>query len=183
MEVCLYSYGGADISEVPDCHLLRQMSSQLGPQILIQGLVSHEVTAYHSVFNLFLTRWIIAILSKGCKPNNLESHNSLKLSFINIRGLPFNFVECESFFESNSIDILTLCETNLDDPIDSVNFYMRGYLPLIGKDSITHMCDLAAYVKRGLPFERDLFPENSADSYLCFRLASLHSVSYFFFLY
>ena len=56
MEVCLYSYGGADISEVPDCHLLRQMSSQLGPQILIQGLVSHEVTAYHSVFNLFLTR-------------------------------------------------------------------------------------------------------------------------------
>ena len=60
---------------------------------------------------------------------------------------------------------------------------MRGYLPLIGKDSITHMRDLAAYVKRGLPFERDLFLENSADFYLCFRLASLHSVSYFFFLY
>ena len=30
---------------------------------------------------------------------------------------------------------------------------------------------------------RDLFLENSTDSYLCFRLASLHSVSYFFFLY
>ena len=30
---------------------------------------------------------------------------------------------------------------------------------------------------------RDLSLENSADSYLCFRLALLHSVSYFFFFY
>ena len=33
-----------------------------------------------------------------------------------------------------------------------------------------------------LPFARDLSLENSADSYLCFRLALLHSLSYFFFL-
>ena len=45
------------------------------------------------------------------------------------------------------------------------------------------MHDLAVYVKEGLPFARDLSLENSADSYLCFRLALLHSVSYFFFLY
>ena len=42
---------------------------------------------------------------------------------------------------------------------------------------------LAVYVKEGLPFAQDLSLENSADSYLCFRLALLHSVSYFFFLY
>ena len=60
---------------------------------------------------------------------------------------------------------------------------MRGYLPLIQKDSSTHMHGLAVYVKEGLPFARDLSLENSADSYLCFRLALLHSVSYFFFLY
>ena len=60
---------------------------------------------------------------------------------------------------------------------------MRGYLPLIRKDSSTHMHGLAVYVKEGLPFARDLSLENSADSYLCFRLALLHSVSYFFFLY
>ena len=58
-----------------------------------------------------------------------------------------------------------------------------GYLPLIRKDSGTHMHGLAVYVKEGLPFARDLSLENSADSYLCFRLALLHSVSYFFFLY
>ena len=38
--------------------------------------------------------------------------------------------------------------------------------------------------ERGLPFARDLSPENPADSYLCFWFwFLLHSVSYFFFLY
>ena len=45
------------------------------------------------------------------------------------------------------------------------------------------MHGLAVYVKEGLPFAWDLSLENSADSYLCFRLALLHAVSYFFFLY
>ena len=59
----------------------------------------------------------MAILSKACKPDNFESHNSLKLSFTNIRGLRSNFADCESFLESNSADILALCETNLDDEL------------------------------------------------------------------
>ena len=45
------------------------------------------------------------------------------------------------------------------------------------------MHGLAVYVKEGLPFARDLSLENFADSYLCFWLSLLHSVSYFFFLY
>ena len=125
----------------------------------------------------------MVILSKACKPDSSELHNSLKLSFTNIWGLCLNFVDCESFLESNSADILALCETNLDHSIDSGNFSVRGYLPLIQKDSSTHMHGLAVYVKEGLPFARDLSLENSVDSYLCFRLALLHSVSYFFFLY
>ena len=85
----------------------------------------------------------MTILSKACKPDNFESHNSLKLSFTYIRGLRSNFVDCESFLESNSPDILALCETNLDDSIDSGNFSVRGYLPLIRKDFSTHMHGLA----------------------------------------
>ena len=38
-------------------------------------------------------------------------------------------------------------------------------------------------MKERFPFARDLSLENYADSYLCFRLALLHSVPYFFFLY
>ena len=87
---------------------------------------------------------------------------------MNIRGLRLNFVDCESFLKSNSPDILALCETNLDDSIDSGNFSVRGYLPLIQKDSSTHMHGFTVYVKEGLPFARDLSLENSADSYLCF---------------
>ena len=123
----------------------------------------------------------MAVLPKACKPDNFESHNSLKLSFMNIRGLHSNFVDCESFLESNSPDILALYETNQDDSVDSENFSMRCYLPLIIKDSNTHMHGHAVYVKEGLPFALDLFLENSADSYLCIRLALFHSVSYFFF--
>ena len=44
------------------------------------------------------------------------------------------------------------------------------------------MHGLAVYVKEGIPFRQDLSLENSADSYLCIRVALLHSVSYFFFL-
>ena len=44
---------------------------------------------------------------------------------------------------------------------------MRGYLSLIRKDSSTHMHGLAVSVKEGLPFARELSPENSADSDLC----------------
>ena len=67
--------------------------------------------------------------------------------------------------------------------IDSGNSTVKGYLPLIRKDSISHIHGLAVYVKKGLPLSWDLSPENSADSSLCFRQALLHSVSYFFFLY
>ena len=62
---------------------------------------------------------------------DFDSYNSLKLNFTNILGLCSIFVDCESFLESNSPDILTLCETKLDGSIDSGNFFVRGYLPLI----------------------------------------------------
>ena len=125
----------------------------------------------------------MALLSKACKPDNFEFHNSLKLSYTNIWGLHLNFVDYESFLRSNSLDIPALCETNLDDSIHSGNFSVKGYLPLIQKDSSTHMHGLAVYVKEGFPFAWDLSLENSADSYLCFWVALLHSVSFFFFLY
>ena len=124
----------------------------------------------------------MAILSKTCKPDNFESCNSLKLNFTNFGGLSSNFVDCKFFLESNSPDILALCETNLDDSIDSGNFSVRGYLPLIQKNSNTHMHSLAVCVK-GLPFAWVLSLENSADSHSCFRLALLYSVPYFFFFY
>ena len=60
---------------------------------------------------------------------------------------------------------------------------MRVYLPLIREDSGTHMHGLAVYAKEGLSLARDLSLENSADSYLCIRLALLPSVSYFFSVY
>ena len=125
----------------------------------------------------------MAIFSKAFKLDNFESHISLKPTLTNIWDLHLNCVDCESFLEWNSPDILALCETNRDDSIDCDSLSVRGYLPLIWKDSSTHMHGLAVYVKEGLLLARDLSPEKSADSYYYFRLALLQSFSYFFFLY
>ena len=123
----------------------------------------------------------MVILSKRCKPDRFESHDSLNPSFMNNRGLLLNFVEYEPFLEWNSPDILARCEINLDNSIGSGNFSVTGHLPLIPKD--TRMYGLEVFVKERLPFTRGLSLENSADSHLCFRLGLLSSVSYFFFLY
>ena len=99
---------------------------------------------------------------------------------MNIRSLRSNFVEFDSFLESNSPDILALCEANLDDLIDSGSFSVRGYLPLIRKDFVTHMHGLAVYVKGGLSFERDFSLENCG-FLLMFSSSVIHSMPYFFF--
>ena len=111
----------------------------------------------------------MAILSKACNQIILNC-----TTLTNIRGLRSNFVDCKSFFESNSPDILALYETNLDDSIDSGNFSVRGYLLLIRKGSSTHIYGLAVYVKAGLPFAWNW--ENYANSYLfltCFNSLSV----------
>ena len=122
-------------------------------------------------------QWIMTILLKGCKPDNFGSGNYQKLSSTNIHGLRLNFVECESFLESS----LSWHSDSMWDKLGWLywfrKFSVTGYLPLIGKDSITHNHGLAVYVKEGLPFAQDLSPKNSMDSYLCFRLVLLYSVS------
>ena len=158
------------------------MSSQWGSQKLLQGLVSHELTTYISIFNLFKLSELWPYYQKYV--NQIILNNiTLKLSFTNIWGSHSNFFDCESFLELNSPGILALCEKNLDGSIDSGDFSMRGYLPLIWKDSSTNMYGLTVCVKEGLPFAWEISLENSADSYLCFRLTLFHSASYLFFLY
>ena len=56
----------------------------------------------------FLLKKNAMYFSKTCKPDNFELHNSLKLSFTNIRGLRLNFDDCESFLESVLLTFL-LC--------------------------------------------------------------------------
>ena len=90
-----------------------------------------------SIFNLFKLSELWPYYLKHVNQIILN-HNSLKLSFINIWGRRLNFVDCESSLESNSPDVIALCETNLDSSIDSGNFTVRGCLPLIRKDSSTH---------------------------------------------
>ena len=133
--------------------------------------MSHEFTDYLSIFNLFKLNELLPYYQKI--RDNFELQNSLKLRFTNIQVLRSNFVDCRFFLESDSPDIIALCEPNLADSIDSGNFSMRAYLPLIKKDSSTNMHGLTVNVKKGLPFAKDLSLENSADSNLRFQMALL----------
>ena len=158
------------------------MSSQWGSKKLLQGLVSHELAAYLFTFKLFKLNELW--------PYYQKHKNQIILNRTTLWSLALQIFEASvwilfivNLFLNQTTDILSLCETNLNDSIDSSNFSVRGYLSLIRKDSSTHMQGLTVYLKEGLPFARVLSLENSADSYLCFWLALLHSLSYFFFLY
>ena len=96
----------------------------------------------------------------------------LKLSFTNIRGLLSNFIGCKSFLELNSPDTLALCDTYLDDSIDSSNYSVRGYLILIRKDSLTHMHG----------FITGLISIKFCGFLLCFQLALLQCLTSFSFI-
>ena len=84
---------------------------------------------------------------------------------------------------TNLPDILALCEANLQDTVDSNSFIVRGYLPLICKDSFFHMHGYGVVVKEELPLALEISLETLGVSYMCFQLALLHSMSYLFFLH
>ena len=78
----------------------------------------------------------MVILSKGCKPENFESHNSLKLSFTNIRWL---FL-CQSpssslcaVFDSISSNIYQVLSIN-----PSANVFVSGDFNVHRKDWLTY---------------------------------------------
>ena len=104
---------------------------------------------------------ILEITWDVCYCFDLRS-DSYSLSPQTWQGVHLNFVDCESFLESNSPDILALCETNVDDSIDSGNFSLRAYLPLFGKDSSNHIHGLTVYMMEGLPYS-DLVVSVSID--------------------
>lgn len=55
-----------------------------------------------------------------------------------------------------SPDIVALCEPKLKESIDDPsNFTVRSYLPSILNDSVSHIHDLAAYMKEGCPLARE----------------------------
>ena len=118
----------------------------------------------------------MAIVSKERKPNNFESHNSLKLSFTNIRGLRLKFADCKSLLESNSPDILALCEAKL-----GFWQYLCQVLSFFNQKGFCYSyawsCSLC---EGGLPpFARDLSLENSADSCVFDRLYLTHCLTSF----
>ena len=118
-------------------------------------------------------------ISKGCKLDNSESFNFLKLSFRNIEDLRANFVHYYSFLESNFLTFLLYVRPGwlnwfwqfLCEELSSFNpkgfYYSYAWSRSLCKGRTSFYTWLSYYV--------------SSDTYLCFRLGLLQSVPHFFF--
>ena len=74
------------------------------------------------------------------KPNKKINSAPLNISYTNIRGFRTNYTHIQSFLANSSPDILAISETNLGPNINTkTDFLNSGYLPLVRKDSETHM--------------------------------------------
>ena len=82
-----------------------------------------------STFPFLKYRHKMAILSKGREPHDFELHN--------FKNLTYQYSSLRSNFVRMWISI------------DFGNLSLRGYLPLIRKESVTYMDGLAVYVKEG----------------------------------
>ena len=107
----------------------------------------------------------------------------LSTTCINTRGLRSNFSSVESYLLQSSPDLLALCETNLSSAVSSCDLSVDGYLPLIRKDSNSHMLGLGIYIRKNSPICRETRFESTDYSFMCFRLAPLHSITFLFVLY
>ena len=106
----------------------------------------------------------MAILSKACKQDKFPIRQFSKTQLYKYSRSSFKF-QSESFLESNSPDILALC-----DKLNRLwHFYVRDYLPVIQKDSATCMHSFAVYVKEGIPnyFIQCLASFSSINHLLC----------------
>ena len=127
------------------------LRSQKISQKLIQWLVSPELTVYLSIFNLSKLNELWPYYQKHINQVILNHTTLWSLALWIFEALVWILL-IVNLSLNNSPDILGLCESNLDDSIDSDSFSVRGYLPLIRKSSSTHIHGLALYVKEGLPY-------------------------------
>ena len=116
------------------------------------------------------------------KPDKSKSPPPLTICYTNVRGLRGNFTDLEAFMLKNKPDIFALCETNLHEDVLDADVQLPGYLPIHRKDS-GNMHGLGVYVKSNLPIAREYTLEDEKESFMCFRLALLHTTTYIFFLY
>ena len=115
-----------------------------------------------------------------------RANTSFNIAYTNIRGLRSKFHQVESFLSNrNSPDMFCLCETNLDPSFPDTDFNIPGYSTLITKHDTLgrHMHGLGVYIKQGIPCARDKTYEDPSLSFMCFRMALLHSTSFIIFLY
>ena len=101
---------------------------------------------------------------------------------MSIRRFRSNFADCESLLESNSPDILAVCETNLVTQL-ILEISQWGIIFLLSERIPPVICMVSQFMWRKDFLLHGTYLLKTLQILICFWLPLLHSVSYFFFLY
>ena len=112
--------------------------------------------------------------SKSDKSKSPPPHT---VCYTNVRGLRGNFTDLEAFMHKNKPDIFALCETNLHDNTQDCLATCQSIARTLG------ICMVSVCMPRAIFQLLANLLEEDNESYMCFRLALLHSTTYIFFLY
>ena len=112
--------GGLDIPNVSGCHFLQQIVCHCGSQKINSRINVSLTQSLRFWFIPLFSQNEMVILSTVHKPDNFQSHISLRRTFTDICGLDSNFTWCASFLESKSLDIFALRETNVRELTDFI---------------------------------------------------------------
>ena len=114
-----------------------------------------------------------------CKPDNFELHNSLRLRFMYIQGLPSNFVTVNLSFNRTLLTFfLCVRQAWVTQLILAISLWQVIFL--WSKRILQLVCIVSHFVKEGLSFAWDLSLENSGFYWLYFTqcLTSFSSFSH-----
>ena len=112
-------------------------------------MVSCELKAYLSIFKLFKLNELWPYYQKHVNQTILNC-TTLKILALQIFKAFVPILLIVNLFLNQTFLTFLLCVRQT-----WMAFFVRGYLPLVGKDSSTHMHGLTVYVKEGLLFALD----------------------------
>ena len=140
--------------------------------------MSHELTAYLSIFNLFKLNELWPYYQKHVNQIILNRTTLWSLALRIFEAFVWILLIVNLSLNQTLLTfLLYVRQTWMTQLIIEISLWevplIRKNLPLIWKDFSAHMHGLRVYMKEGLPFAWDLSLENSAGFYLRFWLALL----------
>ena len=155
------------------CFLFRQSIRKLRSDFIFWSSVAPGY-----IYLWFHAKWLLARAGDiESNPGPPYNNNNITLASLNVRSLTSPTGNSVSKLDlinlhcsSNSIDIIGLCETWLDDSIHNNDILIPGYLPPLRRDRNRHGGGVAVYIGDTLNAKRCPLLEPDSGEFICIDL-------------